>query len=128
MVKTEEEEEEENEEEEEEEEEEERARSGWIKQKEEGWGNGRQHGKTNSEDGILSFWLLTFSIFLKFLVQPNFHFSVEMSNIRRYIRYNPVRTGILSGMNHGCFYTGSPTGTINSSRTGWYGTELTPLS
>ena len=86
--------------------------------KTEGWrlGNGRQHGKISSEDGIVSFLLLTFSIFFKFLVPPNFHFSAEMSNIRRYVRYSLVRTSILSNTNHGCFYTGSPAGTINSSR------------
>ena len=75
----------------------------------------------------MSFLLLIFSIFFKFLVLPVFHFSVEMSDIRRYIRYSPVRTGILSGTNHGYFCTGSPTGTINSGRIDKYGTKLTPL-
>ncbi|XP_075665360.1 uncharacterized protein LOC142635025 [Castanea sativa] len=62
-----------------------------------------------------------------FSVPPELNFSAEMSDIRRYVRYSPVRTGILSGTNHGCFCTGSPAGTINSGCTVRYGTEFTPL-
>ena len=75
----------------------------------------------------MSSLLLIFSIFFKFLVPPGFHFSAKMSDIRRYVWYSLVRSGILSGTNYGYFYTDSPAGTINSDRTGRYGTKLTTL-
>ena len=89
--------------------------------------NGQRHGKTTSENDDVSFLFLTFPIFFNFLVLPDFHFSTKIFDSRRYVRYSPIRTGILSGMNQGCFCTDSPTNMINSGHTSWYDMKLTPL-
>ena len=49
-------------------------------------GNGQQHEKTTSEDGIVRFLLLTFSIFFKFLVSSDFHFLAKISDIWKYVQ------------------------------------------
>ena len=73
-------------------------RSRWTKQKEECWGKWLTTWENNKWWQRCELSATKFFHFLQVFSTPDFHFSAEMSEIRLYVWYSPVRPGIFSSI------------------------------